>query len=339
MNENSATDYLNNYKALVEGKQFERKLNTYSMDYFFSAMLRENGRAFLINPLKALQAHIDYNKTKVNAKIPGMQRLHDRFANVVDIPELVQDLEQIEENLVTFSGYLQESSEAEQKELQLIIRKGIDFMCYPVGNEFHFAPAKFIGWKENRFFRFGKKEIHGSDAVDRISMLMVRRAVTDPELELKYRAFCIRQNIPVSQAGTGNNERKFWIWESALPEAGMASEGFPEGRITERLHKTRERDPSLIRLAKDRFRLQHGRLFCQVCGTDFEKIYGEVGRDFIEVHHTIFVTDMTEEHVSKVEDLAMLCSNCHRMVHRKRPWLTMEKLSELLNPKSDNKPV
>ena len=88
MNENSATDYLNNYKALVEGKQFERKLNTYSMDYFFTAMLREKGRAFLTNPLKALQAHIDYNRNEVNAKIPGMQRLHDRFANVVDIPEL-----------------------------------------------------------------------------------------------------------------------------------------------------------------------------------------------------------------------------------------------------------
>lgn len=329
--ETSAGDYLYNYRALVEGRLFERKLNTYSMDYFLTAMLRENGRAFLTNPLRALQAHIDYNRNEVNAKIPGMQRLHDRFANVVDIPELVQDPDQIEENLITFSGYLLISNDAERKELLLIVRKGIDFMCYKVGDEFHFAPAKFIGWKENRFFRFRKKEIHGTDAVDRINLLMDKPAILDVEAEQNFRAFCSRHNIPISETGNGNNERKFWIWENILPVVGKGNEGFPEGRITERLHKTRERDPMLVKLAKERFKQEHGKLFCQVCQTDFEEKYGAVGKDFIEAHHTIFVTDMKEGHVSQVKDMAMLCSNCHRMVHRKRPWLTMEKLSQLLD--------
>ncbi|MDP6032209.1 MAG: HNH endonuclease [Alphaproteobacteria bacterium] len=33
---------------------------------------------------------------------------------------------------------------------------------------------------------------------------------------------------------------------------------------------------------------------------------------------------------TKLSDLVLLCSNCHRMVHRKRPWLTVRELRELI---------
>ena len=39
---------------------------------------------------------------------------------------------------------------------------------------------------------------------------------------------------------------------------------------------------------------------------------------------------MLPEHKTKPEDIAMLCANCHRMVHKKRPWLKMKDLSKLL---------
>ena len=105
---------------------------------------------------------------------------------------------------------------------------------------------------------------------------------------------------------------------------------FPEGRIVERKHKMRERNSKVVRLAKAKFMSKHGRLFCEVCKFDFEESYGVVGKDFIEAHHTIPVSDMTEGDSTKVEDIAILCSNCHRMVHKRRPWLSMKELNQII---------
>lgn len=58
---------------------------------------------------------------------------------------------------------------------------------------------------------------------------------------------------------------------------------------------------------------------CQVCGFNFEKVYGELGKDFIEVHHLIPLNFSEDEVSTNPEtDLACVCSNCHKMFHRKR---------------------
>jgi len=56
---------------------------------------------------------------------------------------------------------------------------------------------------------------------------------------------------------------------------------------------------------------------------------GEIGLGFIEAHHVFPISQLTEETDTKIEDLALVCSNCHRMLHRKRLWLTIEKLKEI----------
>ena len=106
--------------------------------------------------------------------------------------------------------------------------------------------------------------------------------------------------------------------------------GFPEGKEKLRTHLQRERNPKVIREAKQRFKAKHGRLFCQSCGFDFKEIYGEVGTDYIEGHHTKAVSELSEDSLTMIEDIALLCSNCHRMVHRKRPWLSMNDLKQIL---------
>jgi predicted HNH restriction endonuclease len=75
----------------------------------------------------------------------------------------------------------------------------------------------------------------------------------------------------------------------------------------------RERDP---RLRDDAIAI-HG-LSCMACGFDFAKAFGTLGLGFIEVHH---VTPLSEVGLSETDpktDLTVLCSNCHRMVHRKK---------------------
>jgi 5-methylcytosine-specific restriction protein A len=62
---------------------------------------------------------------------------------------------------------------------------------------------------------------------------------------------------------------------------------------------------------------------------DFERVYGPRGADFIECHHRVPL-HVTGQVTTRLEDLALICSNCHRMIHRTRPWLTVEELGQLV---------
>lgn len=108
-------------------------------------------------------------------------------------------------------------------------------------------------------------------------------------------------------------------------------ESFPEGKQELREHLSRERNRRVIQLSKSKFKEQHGKLYCQVCGFDFEQTYGPLGEDYIEGHHTKPVSEMADGEETKIEDIAMVCANCHRMLHRKRPWLSLQELNKLLN--------
>lgn len=105
---------------------------------------------------------------------------------------------------------------------------------------------------------------------------------------------------------------------------------FPEGEEYERRHKSRERNPALVAKAKAQFKGKHGRLFCEVCLFDFREKYGNAGDGFIEAHHNIPVHEMKPGHKTKISDLSLVCSNCHRILHRRRPWLTIPALRKLL---------
>lgn len=108
-------------------------------------------------------------------------------------------------------------------------------------------------------------------------------------------------------------------------------EGFPEGKRVERLHYYRERNHKVIRLAKAYFKEKNGRLFCQICEFDFRNVYGKVGEDYIEAHHTLPLSEIENAQIkTRIEDIALLCSNCHKMIHRKRPWLTMSEIKSLI---------
>lgn len=118
---------------------------------------------------------------------------------------------------------------------------------------------------------------------------------------------------------------------SAMNEEVVDSEEieFPEGKGGYRLHRQIERSSPLIREAKAKAK-RDGRLYCWVCPFDFAEVYGERGEGFIEAHHTIPVSEIGENGISKIEDIAMVCSNCHRMLHR-RPWLTIDELAEIIS--------
>ena len=109
---------------------------------------------------------------------------------------------------------------------------------------------------------------------------------------------------------------------SGTIEAGPLDDeamSFTEGQARERFMKYRHREGRLRDEKLREFLERHGRIYCEVpgCGFDFEERYGEIGRGFAEVHHLDQMKDAPEEgRQITLDRLAVVCANCHAMIHR-----------------------
>lgn len=120
--------------------------------------------------------------------------------------------------------------------------------------------------------------------------------------------------------------------QSALPEDEEADDeeaSAPEGRVLYRRHRTRERNKGLRQRKIAAALKKSPTLACEACGFDFGKVYGERGKGYIECHHVVPLHEAGEG-TTKLADLALICSNCHRMIHRSAPWPTPAELRALV---------
>lgn len=108
--------------------------------------------------------------------------------------------------------------------------------------------------------------------------------------------------------------------------------GLPEGAKIQVVVNKYERSP-----ANRAACISHFGTSCQVCNFDFGASYGELGQDFIEVHHLVPVSLMGGAYrVDPTKDLVPVCGNCHAMMHRKNPPLSVQELKSLIaNLKTD----
>lgn len=104
-----------------------------------------------------------------------------------------------------------------------------------------------------------------------------------------------------------------------------------EGTLLTRTHKFRERNRKIVQKRKSLELERSGSLSCDACGFNFSRCYGERGEGFIECHHQKPVSELRPGEKTKINDLALVCSNCHRMIHRHRPWLTINELRNLIS--------
>jgi 5-methylcytosine-specific restriction protein A len=103
-----------------------------------------------------------------------------------------------------------------------------------------------------------------------------------------------------------------------------------EGQILYKLHKVRERAPKIIKAKKDQAMEKYGKLICEACVFVFEETYGTLGTGFIECHHRTPLAQFKAEKKTRLEDLALVCSNCHRMLHKQIDTLSVEDLREII---------
>ncbi|NRS88875.1 hypothetical protein HNQ02_001793 [Flavobacterium sp. 7E] len=120
---------------------------------------------------------------------------------------------------------------------------------------------------------------------------------------------------------------KFLNSKSTKPNFTVAIEG-KEKFIKE--YKYNSRHKKLVKDAKLKWKTN-----CWVCGFNFTEMYGDLGLDFIEIHHLIPISEGERE--SKVEDVRPVCSNCHRMIHKRAKMLTIQELKNIIEIVKRNK--
>ena len=82
--------------------------------------------------------------------------------------------------------------------------------------------------------------------------------------------------------------------------------------------------------------IKHHGVRCSVCKINFESIYGEIGKDFIHVHHIVQLSSIRKEYeIDPVNDLRPVCPNCHSMLHRKNPPYSIEEMKQHLKINSN----
>lgn len=122
--------------------------------------------------------------------------------------------------------------------------------------------------------------------------------------------------------------RKLFIDENAVVTEGA--------RVTSKSRRY-QRSNDVRQAAIEYYRESDGRLRCIGCRFDFFEIYGDIGKDYIEIHHEepLFLQEgkATEQSLKRaVSKVKPLCSNCHRMVHRKRrSMLSVAQLQETVD--------
>jgi predicted RNA-binding protein with PUA-like domain len=156
---------------------------------------------------------------------------------------------------------------------------------------------------------------------------------SDPLLsKLSILRFANATNFEINKSEAKRLHELYFGLEGSIESTGDndATE-FPEGRTAYILHRKRERSAALTQKVKSLALKKYGKLFCQVCHFDFNEKYGTIGEGYIEAHHTIPVSQLKGASVTRIEDIALVCSNCHRMLHRRRPWLWIDELKELIS--------
>jgi hypothetical protein len=114
------------------------------------------------------------------------------------------------------------------------------------------------------------------------------------------------KNKPIKEVDTSENQ-----------------EEFDEGFTKEIIFEVKSRNSKLVSNA----RIKYGTK-CTVCEFDFGVVYGLHGAGFIELHHLYPISEGRRK--STIDDLRPVCANCHRMLHRGKQLLSIDRLKKII---------
>jgi HNH endonuclease len=114
--------------------------------------------------------------------------------------------------------------------------------------------------------------------------------------------------------------------EALAPEPVQAE----EGARSLRQHQRRERSAVLAEAKRRACHAESGALRCEACGLSETTLPAQIGESCFEVHHLELLAAREHPSPTTLDDLALLCANCHRMIHRSNPMLSPAELAQHL---------
>lgn len=171
------------------------------------------------------------------------------------------------------------------------------------------------------------------EGAEHIKRAKSRTALHDADAVASNMVAWFSQRISVGRSpwtGFFVRERREGVWAytpiTTLPptlasdDELVAVEGDPRLFV----HFRRERDRALTGRKRKAVLAEHGRLACEACGLVSKDAYPGLQGDVLEVHHRIPLADDSGSVETHLDDLALLCANCHRAIHRETPLVTVE---------------
>jgi putative restriction endonuclease len=189
-------------------------------------------------------------------------------------------------------------------------------------------------------------EAHLNDIVQRVEQIAPAPLPADPGASIRARiqercsaASSYKGREDLFESVFGVNARK-GVWRlrsdtlspshpDGVQDGAEAFVSEPEGKATLRIHFRRERSKKLI----EAFKSNLSDPSCEACGMKFSEVYGDLGAGYIEAHHKVPVSSLEEGSETRLSDLAALCANCHRVIH-KNGLMPVEELAMFLAKRS-----
>ena len=156
-----------------------------------------------------------------------------------------------------------------------------------------------------------------------------KRGTNSPEWKHVVRAVLNSIRHKGGHVSNGKS-RGYWLFGNQESGPSIGEKEVIEGHRLLKLHKVKERKPEIVRCKKKVVLKATGRLLCEACDFDFAAFYGKIGVGVADCHHRAPLGDLDGEVPTRLEDLAIVCPNCHRILHRSRPMMKVEDLRLLI---------
>jgi 5-methylcytosine-specific restriction protein A len=186
----------------------------------------------------------------------------------------------------------------------------------------HGEPLYALIWEDGASIGFiVKKDSSSSDGTVRVQVPI------GALLEYEARSGASPSELEAHFVAPADRESQQELPASAGQLLSMQGE---EGAAELKEHLVRERDVALAEAKRRDVLKSRGRLACEACGFNFAVVYGEVGAGFCEVHHLTPLAMRSGNETTSLDDLAILCSNCHSIIHRTFPMWPVTDLAACL---------
>ena len=245
---------------------------------------------------------------------------------------LVQTYDQVRENAKEFSR-------VGEREDSIAYQRFANFQHWYYFSDIDegvFAPSKFIGYQDTTLDNYIGTG-NGGATEQKLNLWFSKCDHESTEftaLEKRLNNFAETINRRVN-ARVGNGDGGVHLPTQAMDFSGrLFPDEVDENALVEGARKTvmvnaHERNPE----ARRQCLAEHG-YKCRVCKVLFEEIYGDLGKEFIHVHHLLPVASVGREYtVDPIHHLCPVCPNCHAMMHREEPPLTPDELVERMKEK------